>query len=129
MSFPTNEGIALEKFNDSLIKLQNGRDLGFALIKNGDSYEMIQMDSDLTASMFTRLFYQDGIGLSHFKKFSDERSLFGSRIIVWKVDWDGKEKNIIEAPKEEAAASQAAEESNKEAANEANMVNSSENTS
>jgi len=59
------------------------------------------MDSDLTASMFTRMFYQEGIGLKHFKKFSDERSVFGSRIIVWKVDWEGKEKNVIETPKAE----------------------------
>ena len=91
---------------------------------------MAQMDSGLTASMFTRLFYQDGIGLSHFKKFSAERSIFGSRIIVWKVDWEGKEKNVIEPPKEDAAASEKVmEESNKEIANEASRSNSSENTS
>jgi len=56
------------------------------------------MDADLTASMFTRMFYQEGIGLRYFKKFSDERSVFGGRIIVWKVDWEGKEKTVIEVP-------------------------------
>ncbi len=98
ITFPTNEGIIIKEYNESLIKLQNGRDLGFALIKNGDDYQLLQMDSDLTASMFTRLFYQEGIGLRYFKKFSDERSAFGGRIIVWKVDWEGKEKNIIGSP-------------------------------
>ena len=53
------------------------------------------MDESLTAGMFTRLFYMDGIGLKHFKNFSDERSVTGDRIIIWKVDWEGKEKNVI----------------------------------
>ena len=99
ISFPTNEGLIVKEYNESLIKLQNGRSLGFALIKGGDNYNLLQMDSDLTASMFTRMFYQEGIGLRYFKKFSDEKSVFGGRIIVWKVDWEGKEKNIIETPK------------------------------
>ena len=128
VSFPENDGIALKEFNDSLLKLQNGRNLGFALIKKGEGYEMVQMDSSLTASMFTRLFYQEGVGLSHFKKFSDERSIFGSRIIVWKVDWEGKEKNIIESPKKDAAPEKAAEGSNKETVDGSNMPNSSKNT-
>jgi len=105
ISFPTNEGLFVKEYNESVFTLQNGRGLGFALIKDGEGYQLLQMDSDLTASMFTRLFYQEGIGLRHFKKFSDERSVFGGRIIVWKVDWEGKEKNIIEVqepePKEE----------------------------
>lgn len=101
VSFPTNKGITLKRYNESVITLQNGRHLGIALIKNGESYSAVAMDSDLTASMFTRMFYQEGIGLKHFKKFSDERSVFGSRIIVWKVDWEGKAKNVIETPKEE----------------------------
>ncbi|MBI2208080.1 hypothetical protein HYU50_01140 [Candidatus Woesearchaeota archaeon] len=127
-SFPTNDGIALMEFNESLVKLQNGRELGFALIKKGDSYGVVQMDSDLVTSMFTRLFYQDGIGLRHFKKFSDEVSIFGSRIIVWKVDWEGKEKNIIEAPEEEAVPEKVTEESNKETVNGVKVSNTSENT-
>ncbi|MBW2976415.1 hypothetical protein KY347_03140 [Candidatus Woesearchaeota archaeon] len=107
ISFPTNDGIILKEYNESLVTLQNGRNLGFALIKSGDSYGLLQMDSDLTASMFTRLFYQEGIGLKYFKKFSDESSIVasfnGRRIIVWKVDWEGKEKNIIETQKPEIA--------------------------
>ncbi|MAH02052.1 hypothetical protein CMO87_02370, partial [Candidatus Woesearchaeota archaeon] len=99
VSFPTNKGIILKAYNESTITMQNGRHIGIALIKNGESYQALAMDSDLTASMFTRMFYQEGIGLKYFKKFSDERSVFGGHIIVWKVDWEGKEKNIIETPK------------------------------
>src|SRR3989338_6427889 len=90
-SFPTDKGIILKLYNESVITLQNSRNLGVALIIDGESYNVVAMDSDLTASMFTRLFYQEGIGLKHFKKFSDETSMFGSRIIVWKVDWEGND--------------------------------------
>jgi len=101
ISFPTNEGIFVREYNESLVAISGGRNLGFALIKQGDNYQLLQMDSDLTSSMFTRMFYQDGIGLKYFKKFSDETSVFGGRIIVWKVDWEGKEKNIITVPEPE----------------------------
>lgn len=43
----------------------------------------------LAKSMFTRLFFLDGIGLKHFKKFSDMNSIRGERIIVYKVDLGG----------------------------------------
>jgi len=90
VSFPTEQGIVVKEYNESVITLQNGRSLGIALIRDGEGYDVVAMDSDLTASMFTRLFYQEGAGLKHFDKFSDETSTFGSRIIVWKVDWEGK---------------------------------------
>jgi len=101
VSFPTNEGIILKEYNESLITLQNGRHFGLALIKNGDSYSAVATDSDLTGSMFTRMFYQEGIGLKYFKKFSDVTSVFGGRIIVWKVNWEGNETNIIAVTKPE----------------------------
>jgi dolichyl-phosphooligosaccharide-protein glycotransferase len=90
ISFPTDQGLIVKEYNESVISLQNGRNLGVALIKEGENYRAVAMDSDLTASIFTRLFYQEGIGLKHFDRFSDETSTFGSRIIVWKVDWQGK---------------------------------------
>ena len=93
VSFMAEEGIVFKKYNESVITLQNGRNLGIALIKNGESYSIAAMDSDLAGSMFTRMFYQEGIGLKYFKKFSDETTIFGSRVIVWKVDWDGAEGN------------------------------------
>jgi dolichyl-phosphooligosaccharide-protein glycotransferase len=96
VSFPTNGSIMLKDFNESTITLQNGRNLGVALVKDGNSYQVIAMDSALTGSMFTRLFYQDGVGLKHFNKLSDERSVFGGRILVWKVDWGGKEIGQIQ---------------------------------
>lgn len=93
VSLPAGQGIILKGYNESVISLQNGRHLGIALVKDGESYHAVAMDSDLTGSMFTRLFYQEGLGLRYFKKFSDERTIFGGRIIVWKVDWGGIEGN------------------------------------
>ncbi len=101
ISFPTNNNVVIKKYNESVVTLQNGRYLGFALVGEGSDYRLLQMDADMTGSMFTRMFYQDGVGLRYFKKFSDENTIFGSRVIVWKVDWEGKEKNIIEAPQPE----------------------------
>jgi len=92
-SFLLDQNIILKEYNESIITLQNGRSLGVALVKDGESYRAVAMDSDLAWSMFTRMFYQEGIGLKHFKKFSDERTIFGGRIIVWKVDWEGKEES------------------------------------
>ena len=80
------------------------------------------MDSDLTASMFTRMFYQEGIGLKYFKKFSDERSVFGGRIIVWKVDWEGKEKNIIVVPEPEPIKEEIVNEQNISESNVSNFT-------
>ena len=89
ISFPEENITFLKKYNESFITLQNGRNLGVALIKEGDDYNIAAMDSDLAGSMLKRMFYQEGAGLKYFKKFSDERTIFGSRVIVWKVDWDG----------------------------------------
>jgi len=91
-SFLLDQNLSLKEYNESVITLQNGRHLGIALAKEDESYFVVAMDSDLAWSMFTRMFYQEGIGLKHFKKFSDERTIFGGRIIVWKVDWEGKEE-------------------------------------
>ena len=88
-SFQTDKGVMLKEYNESVITLQNGRNLGIAIAKEDEGYFAVAMDSDLAWSMFTRMFYQEGIGLKHFQKFSDERSIFGGRIIVWKVDWEG----------------------------------------
>ena len=44
-------------------------------------------------SIFTTLFFAEGHGLKHFEKFYDTTDISGIRIIVWKVVWEGKEKN------------------------------------
>jgi len=98
---PSKDGsLMIKQYNGSLLNLQNGRPLGIALIPEGESYRILVMDYALTGSIFTRLFYMDGHGLEHFKKFSDEESVFGNRIIVYKVDWKGSDKNVMDYFKE-----------------------------
>ena len=94
---PIEDGSLITKeYNKSLLTLQNGRPLGAVLISEGESYSLLIMDYALTGSMFTKLFYMDGHSLTHFRKFSDEKSVFNNRIIVYKVDWKGNETNIME---------------------------------
>ncbi|HEC96293.1 MAG TPA: hypothetical protein ENI59_01275, partial [Euryarchaeota archaeon] len=60
--------------------------LGFSITatRNG---EVLISDPLLADSMFTRLFYFNGIDTSHFEKFSDETTVTGERIIIWRVKW------------------------------------------
>ncbi len=53
-------------------------------------FSAMVMDPIFTGGLFTRLFYLEGEGLNHFEKFWDGRSVTGDRIIVWKVNWEGK---------------------------------------
>jgi len=71
-------------------------DISAAIYPKGDSYFSILMDPQLANSMFTKLYFFRGHGLKYFKLFDYQRSIFGTDIYVWKIDWEGKEKNIIE---------------------------------
>jgi len=92
--YATKQGIKKRKFeNDTM-------GVSAALIPSGEGFQSILMSPELADSMFTRLFFIEGHGLKHFKKFSDERSVFGGRVIVWKVDWEGTQANIMDEFKE-----------------------------
>ena len=58
---------------------------------------------ELSTSMFTRLYYLEGHGLEHFKKVFEDREITQGELYVWKIDWEGGEKNVLEAikPKKE----------------------------
>lgn len=55
---------------------------------NQTSYRSLIADPLLIDSSFTKLFYLDGKGMKHFEKFSDITDITGTRIIVWKINWD-----------------------------------------
>ncbi|MBD3313756.1 hypothetical protein GF345_04910 [Candidatus Woesearchaeota archaeon] len=61
-----------------------------ALAVKSDSITGIMMSPELAGSMFTRLFYFDGVGLDHFDFFDYQRDVTGLEIYTWKVDWNGK---------------------------------------
>lgn len=76
--------------NTSIITSSNGQQLGASLIKIGESYYTILMSPEIVGSMFNRLFYYNGYGLNHFDLFYSDRDVRGTKIYVWKVDWEGK---------------------------------------
>ena len=79
--------------DEYVVKNYDKDTLGFsiALLESDGSYSLLGMDNNLVGSMFTKLFFFDGVGTEHFDKFSDVQDITGQRIIVWKVDWDKKE--------------------------------------
>ena len=69
---------------------ENG--MGTGLILQYDplaiNYVLTVCSPEIANSMFTRLYYFDGIGLMNFEKFTQEVDpLSGRPIIVWKVKW------------------------------------------
>ncbi|MDD9954338.1 MAG: hypothetical protein OXR66_08460 [Candidatus Woesearchaeota archaeon] len=49
-------------------------------------------DPHLARSTFTQLFYLDGRYAKHYEKFDDRTTFSGSRILTWKVNWDGPQE-------------------------------------
>ncbi len=52
------------------------------------TYASVVSDPLLLESTFTKLYFLDGAHTKHFEKFSDLTTVFGNRIIVWKVNWN-----------------------------------------
>jgi len=61
------------------------------LMKDGNSYTSILSDPALAKSMFTRLFFYNGLGLEHYTLLSDRTTINNQRIQVWVVDWEAHE--------------------------------------
>jgi hypothetical protein len=95
--YPTEDGMHEKTFTNNTIGFS------MALIPDGNgNYKNIISSPQIAPSMFNIMFHLEGHGLKHFKKFSDQTSVFGNRIIVWKVDWEGSEINQLDyfKPKE-----------------------------
>ncbi len=67
--------------------LNGGFQQSILLFKNGESYSIMPSSTHLSQSIFTKLFFYDGAGTSQFEKFSDQTTINGEKIIVWKVKW------------------------------------------
>ncbi|MCK5282710.1 MAG: hypothetical protein KAK00_04845 [Nanoarchaeota archaeon] len=93
--YPTEKGIEKIEFSNNTLGY------GMALIPSGDSWNYIMMLSPLEDSMYTRLYFLNGHGLKGFDKFSEQKSVIGNRIVVWKVDWEGEDKNLVYFQEEE----------------------------
>ncbi|MBN2454058.1 FKBP-type peptidyl-prolyl cis-trans isomerase [Candidatus Woesearchaeota archaeon] len=71
------------------------QDLSAILIPVGTGYQSVLANQAVANGMFTNLFFMQGHGLEHFKLLSQKRSIINQNIYVWKVDWEGGEKNVM----------------------------------
>ena len=96
----------LQYFNDKKEFIQkeypnSTLDGGIILIPADESNFMNTIvPTSLLNSMFTRLYFVDGQGLKNFKLVNRQAQKFGGPITTWKVDWTGKEPNLISTLKE-----------------------------
>jgi dolichyl-diphosphooligosaccharide--protein glycosyltransferase len=90
-SYVSAQGDFLEgEYENNTIRAEGGQEFGVAFFPEGDSYASILMSPELVSSMFTRLFYYQGIGLRYFDFFHFARDITGLDIFIWKVDWEGE---------------------------------------
>lgn len=83
------------EYDKNILIANNQRPLGTAIVPKGNNnYECILMDNALTGSIFTRLFYYENMdqGLVHFDMYHKVIDVAGQKIIVWKIDWEGRTK-------------------------------------
>jgi dolichyl-phosphooligosaccharide-protein glycotransferase len=82
--------------NEEIITLQNGREVGLAIYKEGNNYKSALMDDELTQSMFTRLFFFENYNneLEYFEMFYKTTTITGEKIIIWKINWDKYKEKI-----------------------------------
>jgi len=52
-----------------------------------DKYYMLLAQPPLADSVFTKLFFLDGYGMKYFNNFDEQRDVFGTKIIAWKLNW------------------------------------------
>ncbi|MBU0980339.1 MAG: FKBP-type peptidyl-prolyl cis-trans isomerase [Nanoarchaeota archaeon] len=69
---------------------------GVAFIPQGDNYAALYMVPELTASMYTVMYFYRGHGLLYFDFFDYRQGFTGTRVFVYKVDWEGKGINVID---------------------------------
>ncbi len=82
------------------VKVQSfdGPKIGFSIIlipTKNNGYNFILADQLQADSMFAKLFFLEGHGLSCFSQFDDRRQPTGGRIITWKVDYGCKQENKV----------------------------------
>jgi dolichyl-phosphooligosaccharide-protein glycotransferase len=62
---------------------------GIAVLVDMPNKRILIVDPLLAKSTFTQLFFLDGRYSTYFTKFDDRTSFSGSRVITWKVNWNG----------------------------------------
>lgn len=74
-----DEGYTYQTYEDGQV---------FDVTFDPSSLRAVLSPSEMSRSVFTRLFFFDGQGAPYFTKFDDVTSHVGQRIITYKADWD-----------------------------------------
>ena len=83
--FATNDGIIEKEFNNSEFPYT------IVVLLNKEQPMSFWCSREVSKSLFTRLYFMDAVGLSHFKLYSHESGVFGTNVYVWNVSWKPKE--------------------------------------
>ena len=93
-----NSVVYMNKDGELIEKKQNNQNMPLSVLfvpTKNQQYQALLLSPELTTSIFTRLYYLNGHGLEHFKKFDEQEEVTYGKLYVWKIDWNGGEKNIL----------------------------------
>jgi dolichyl-diphosphooligosaccharide--protein glycosyltransferase len=78
-------------FEDGMARtvFQNASTPGIGVLVDVPNNRILLADPLLLRSTFTHLYFLDGRYSNHFEKFYDAQSFTGSRVVIWKVNWEG----------------------------------------
>lgn len=83
------------RFETNVITSPDGISYSAAIVPDGAGFKGFVMNSLLTKSMFTRMFFFKGHNLECFDLFDYQSTVTGEEIFVWKVDWSCSSPNIV----------------------------------
>ncbi len=90
--YPTADGKVVEKrFENNTIP----QELSVLVFPSGSGYGRVVASPQLINSIFLRMFYLKGQGLTHFKLLTRQTGFTGTDVWVWKADWEGRQENIM----------------------------------
>lgn len=67
--------------------VNNQSTFSIILVKQDNSLIAVAMQRELEDSMFTRLFFMQGEGMTHFKLIKNEPNIGQSEVMVWDVNY------------------------------------------
>lgn len=89
LNYPNNLGEL------TTLTLNESGEFDIVLTPGQNGFNSLITQSPLGASLFTKLFYLDGIGTNLFEKFDDKQSATGIRIKTWKTKWNKDEETSL----------------------------------
>ncbi|MBI4153092.1 hypothetical protein HY497_01095 [Candidatus Woesearchaeota archaeon] len=95
-TIPTKEGVL---YPDMLVYVTNGKvqrkafsqpTIGFSvmLLPSGDGFVALLASPLQAGSIFSQMFFYEGVGLRCFEPFDSRQQITGGKIYVYKVNWD-----------------------------------------